>query len=347
MLARGASSAGGVEQQHIYIKPTRPDLDTTLAINTDQRSYILELHSYEDAWMAAVAWRYPQEEIAQLETTLEQQQQLAQATTAPNISIDKLNFNYGLAVMSGRPQWQPLQVFDDGHKTYIRFPASMLDREAPRPLCRRRGRHAARQLQGQERHVHRRPPVRHSRAAPRSAGPGDRPHRSHPLARKEINTMDDTTRRDVIPPNFDTGAWQQPAATVDAPTRPSAGVFIHERPTTPTPVDSLVDPLARPTGAIHVETASRAASVPRPSADRPTGAQPPPFVERPTSMTTSRAAPADAGHDATGMTYASKIPADRPGLQLEKPRPARCARARCSPASRSSAAPSASPSLSR
>jgi type IV secretion system protein VirB9 len=131
VLARGASSAGGVEQQHIYIKPTRPDLDTTLAINTDQRSYILELHSYEDAWMAAVAWRYPQEDIAQLETTLEQQQQLAQATTAANISIDKLNFNYGLAVMAGRPQWQPLQVFDDGRKTYIRFPVAMLDREAP------------------------------------------------------------------------------------------------------------------------------------------------------------------------------------------------------------------------
>jgi type IV secretion system protein VirB9 len=131
VLARGASSSGGIEQQHIYIKPTRPDLETTLCINTDQRSYILELHSYEDAWMAAVAWRYPQEEIAQLETSLEQQQQLAQATTASAIQIDKLNFNYGLAVMSGRPQWQPLQVFDDGHKTYIRFPLSMLDREAP------------------------------------------------------------------------------------------------------------------------------------------------------------------------------------------------------------------------
>jgi type IV secretion system protein TrbI len=131
--------------------------------------------------------------------------------------------------------------------------------------------------------------------------------------------MDDTTRRDVIPPNFDTGAWQQPAATVDAPTRPSAGVFIHERPTMPTPVDFLVDPLARPTGGIGVETPSRAASVPPPAPDRPTGAQPPPFVERPTSMTTPRAAPADAARDATGMTYASKIPADAPGLQLEKP----------------------------
>jgi type IV secretion system protein TrbG len=131
VMARGSSSSAGVEQQHIYIKPTRPDLETTLCINTDQRSYILELHSYEDAWMAAVAWRYPQEEIAQLESVLEQQQHLAQTTTAAVVPIDKLNFNYGIAVLSGRPQWQPLQVFDDGHKTYIRFPIAMLDREAP------------------------------------------------------------------------------------------------------------------------------------------------------------------------------------------------------------------------
>ena len=49
VLARGTSAAGGIDQEHLYIKPTRPDLDTTLCINTDRRSYILELHSYEDA----------------------------------------------------------------------------------------------------------------------------------------------------------------------------------------------------------------------------------------------------------------------------------------------------------
>ena len=86
---------------------------------------------YEDAWMAAVAWRYSQDEVAQLESTLELRQQLAQSTTATSISIDKLNFAYGLAVTAGRPSWTPIQVFDDGHKTYIRFPAAMLDREAP------------------------------------------------------------------------------------------------------------------------------------------------------------------------------------------------------------------------
>jgi P-type conjugative transfer protein TrbG len=131
VLARGSSATSGTEQQHLYIKPTRPELETTIAINTDRRCYLLELHSYDDTYMAAVQWRYPQDEISQLEATMSQQDSLAQATTASNVNIDKLNFGYGVAVMKGRPIWTPTQVFDDGHKTYIRFPAAMLDREAP------------------------------------------------------------------------------------------------------------------------------------------------------------------------------------------------------------------------
>ncbi|HVV51621.1 MAG TPA: P-type conjugative transfer protein TrbG [Polyangia bacterium] len=131
VLARGASSSGGSEQQHIYIKPTRPDLETTLALNTDRRSYILELHSYDDTYMAGVAWRYPQDEAAQLENNL-QQEQLQLATSTPTaVTVEKLNFNYGVRAVHGRPQWVPTQVFDDGHKTFIRFPEAMLDREAP------------------------------------------------------------------------------------------------------------------------------------------------------------------------------------------------------------------------
>jgi len=131
LLARGSSATGSAEQQHLYIKPTRPELETTVAINTDKRCYLLELHSYEDTYMAAVQWRYPQDEVEKLESGLAREESLAQATTASNISIDKLNFGYGVAVIKGRPTWTPTQVFDDGHKTYIRFPKEMLDREAP------------------------------------------------------------------------------------------------------------------------------------------------------------------------------------------------------------------------
>ncbi len=131
ILAKGVAGAAGSEQPHIYIKPTRPDLETTLALNTDRRSYILELHSYDDTYMAAVAWRYPQDDAAQLEAGLEQQAAMASAATPTAVTVDKLNFSYGVAVVNGRPQWVPTQVFDDGHKTYIRFPEAMIEREAP------------------------------------------------------------------------------------------------------------------------------------------------------------------------------------------------------------------------
>jgi type IV secretion system protein TrbG len=130
-LARGVSSTGGTEQQHLYVRPTRPDLQTSLDVNTDRRSYILELHSYDDTYMAAVAWRYPQDDADKLEATLQEQRALVANATPVGVSVDKLNFNYGVAVLHGRPQWVPTQVFDDQHKTFIRFPEAMLVREAP------------------------------------------------------------------------------------------------------------------------------------------------------------------------------------------------------------------------
>lgn len=131
VLARGSSATAGAEQQHLYIKPTRPELETTVAINTDRRTYLLELHSYDDTYMAAVQWRYPQDELSQLEAAAAQEEAIARATTAPSISLDALNFGYAMAATKGKPIWTPTQVFDDGKKTFIRFPRAMLDREAP------------------------------------------------------------------------------------------------------------------------------------------------------------------------------------------------------------------------
>ena len=63
LLALGKSMDHGVEQWHVYLKPTRPELATNLAINTDRRSYLLELHSYADTYMAAIVWHYPEDEL--------------------------------------------------------------------------------------------------------------------------------------------------------------------------------------------------------------------------------------------------------------------------------------------
>jgi P-type conjugative transfer protein TrbG len=130
LLALGKSMEAGVEQQHVYLKPTRPELETNLAINTDRRSYLLELHSYADTYMAAIVWHYPEDELARLQA---QASELAgqEKNAAPVVGIDALNFGYTIQVIQGAPVWTPVQVFDDGRRTFVRFPSAMVLREAP------------------------------------------------------------------------------------------------------------------------------------------------------------------------------------------------------------------------
>lgn len=127
----GTGTPDQAEREYLYIKPTRPGLHTSLAINTDRRTYYFELHSFEDTYMAAVEFRYPQDELARLEASSARDAALAKATTATNVNLEAINFSYRITVENGKPVWTPLQVFDDGRKTFVRFPAAMLNREAP------------------------------------------------------------------------------------------------------------------------------------------------------------------------------------------------------------------------
>ncbi|MEJ0066187.1 MAG: TrbG/VirB9 family P-type conjugative transfer protein [Caulobacteraceae bacterium] len=57
------SGAGAAKCVHILVKPTRADLRTNLVINTDRRTYHLELRATPTAYMASVTWRYPTNEL--------------------------------------------------------------------------------------------------------------------------------------------------------------------------------------------------------------------------------------------------------------------------------------------
>jgi type IV secretion system protein VirB9 len=127
----GAGTPDQPEREYLYIKPTRAGLQTSLAINTDRRTYYFELHSFEDTYMAAVEFRYPQDELARLEASSTRDAALARATTATNVNLEAINFSYRITVENGKPVWTPLQVFDDGRKTFVRFPGAMLNREGP------------------------------------------------------------------------------------------------------------------------------------------------------------------------------------------------------------------------
>jgi P-type conjugative transfer protein TrbG len=121
------SETGAAKKVHILIKPTRPDLVTNLVINTDRRTYFLELRSTEKTYMASVSWQYPEDQLIAL-----RRQNAAAVTAAPidaGIDVSKLRFRY--AITGDNPPWRPLSAFDDGSKVYIEMPRGIAQGEAP------------------------------------------------------------------------------------------------------------------------------------------------------------------------------------------------------------------------
>ena len=53
----------------------------------------------------------------------------ASVTAADGIDLSALRFRY--AITGDNPPWRPVQVFDDTHKVYIRFPVGIAQGEMP------------------------------------------------------------------------------------------------------------------------------------------------------------------------------------------------------------------------
>ena len=121
------SGTGPTKRIHILVKPTRPDLVSNLVINTDRRTYLLELRSAEKTYMASVSWQYPQDQLIAL-----RRQNASAEAAAPimtGVDISRLRFRY--AIEGDNPPWRPLSAFDDGSKVYIEMPGGIAQGEAP------------------------------------------------------------------------------------------------------------------------------------------------------------------------------------------------------------------------
>jgi type IV secretion system protein TrbG len=121
------SGAGTVKKVHILVKPTRPELITSLLINTDRRTYHLELRSTEKTYMASVSWLYPEDQLIALRRQNVSAE--AAAPVASGVALDTLRFRY--VIDGDTPPWRPLRAFDDGKKVYIEFPYGIAQGEMP------------------------------------------------------------------------------------------------------------------------------------------------------------------------------------------------------------------------
>ena len=121
------SGSGPTARVHILAKPTRPELSTNLVINTDRRTYHLELRATPSTYMASVSWTYPQDALIALRSA-----NAAAASAAPiaiGLEVSALNFRY--RIDGDRAPWKPLRAFDDGRQVFIEFPTGISQGEMP------------------------------------------------------------------------------------------------------------------------------------------------------------------------------------------------------------------------
>jgi type IV secretion system protein VirB9 len=127
MIGDTLSGSGATQRVHILIKPTRPDIATNLVINTDRRTYHIELRANPDIYMASVSWSYPADELIALRREEEQAARAAPATEG--FTLEALNFDYRIS--GDEPDWRPIRVFDDGRRTLVEFPPDVVQGEMP------------------------------------------------------------------------------------------------------------------------------------------------------------------------------------------------------------------------
>ena len=147
-IGGGISKTAGVDTQHLYLKPSEEGLETTLIINTDRRIYHLIIKSFKDTFMLAVMWRYPgfpgagmpqdflssdgQQKKGASRANRQGRDESEGQEVAFVVDPSLVSSDYTVSYPKGNPpQWLPTLVIDDGEKTYIVLPDTVIHHELP------------------------------------------------------------------------------------------------------------------------------------------------------------------------------------------------------------------------
>ena len=121
------SGSGESRRIHVLVKPTRPDLTTNLVVNTDRRTYHLELRATPSAYMASVSWTYAEDALIALRRRNAEAE--AALPIGREVALEDLRFRY--RIEGDRPPWRPVRAFDDGRQVFIEFPRGIGQGEMP------------------------------------------------------------------------------------------------------------------------------------------------------------------------------------------------------------------------
>ena len=79
--------------------------------------------------MAALSWRYPQDELAGLTARNDRAIARDAGSIERGLTLEGLNFDYRLS--GDNPDWKPVRVFDDGRQVFIQMPSDIATTDMP------------------------------------------------------------------------------------------------------------------------------------------------------------------------------------------------------------------------
>lgn len=137
LVEPAVTGSGATETIHLVIKPLDADLETTLMVTTNRRTYHMRLRSHRSEFIPRVAFVYPEEAAAKWDAISKREAVEKRDSTIPSTgeSIGDLSFDYRV---DGSVSWKPVRVYNDGRKTFIQMPSSIAQTEAPSLLLVRK-----------------------------------------------------------------------------------------------------------------------------------------------------------------------------------------------------------------
>jgi type IV secretion system protein TrbG len=157
------SGEGPTQQPHLIVKPFDRGLTTSVIVTTTRRTYRLNLRSTDSQYMHAVSFTYPGEpqkqappaQAPKVDVALTEEVDPAPTPASdpekkrsaelprgkvrrdppgrPQVTQDPDSYR-----ISGNPRWRPVNVYNDGRKTFVVMTEEMTKTEAPAMLVLRR-----------------------------------------------------------------------------------------------------------------------------------------------------------------------------------------------------------------
>ena len=126
-FSMGSSVENGETVQHLFIRPLKVGLDTSMIILTNERTYYFRMASFEKSYMTALRFRYPQmmDDGTYVDEAFAEYIYDPSDLDAYSFDMTKADYGYQVRNKKGKPSWKPVTVFSDDVKTYIQFPVDV------------------------------------------------------------------------------------------------------------------------------------------------------------------------------------------------------------------------------